>query len=67
MERQGEEIHVDTEEARGGKTGMGVRYVLGLSLALVVVLYAVVWLIGSAGPKQSGQADVTTVPAVTAT
>lgn len=39
MERQGEEVHLNTEEARGGKTGMGVRYVLALSLALVIVAF----------------------------
>ncbi|MFM5917311.1 MAG: hypothetical protein ACKOOL_07245 [Novosphingobium sp.] len=67
MERQGDEVHLGTEEARSGKTGMGVRYVLMLSLALVVVLYAAVWLIGSGGPKQSGQAAETVAPAASAT
>lgn len=56
MERQGEEVHLDTEEARGGKTGMGVRYVLVLTLALVVIAFAALYLMQSGGPGQSGQA-----------
>jgi hypothetical protein len=56
MERQGEEVHLNTEEASGGKTGMGVRYVLMLTLALVIVAFATLWLMQSGGPGQSGQA-----------
>lgn len=56
MDRQGEEVHVSTEEARGGQTGMGVRYVLAISLALVIVALSALWLLGSGGPGQSGQA-----------
>ena len=68
MERQGDEIHLDTEEARGGKTGMGVRYVLGLTLALVIVAFTALWLMGSGAPGQSGQAPPSGVaPEVSAT
>ena len=56
MQRQGDEVHLDTEEARGGKTGMGVRYVLMLTLALVIVAFAALWLMQSGAPGQSGQA-----------
>ena len=56
MERQGDEVHLDTEEARGGKTGVGVRYVLMLTLALIIVAFAALWLMGSGAPGQSGQA-----------
>lgn len=59
MERQNDEVHVTTEEARGGKTGMGVRYVLGISLVLVIVALSALWLVGSQGPDQSGQAAET--------
>ena len=59
MERQNEEVHVTTEEARGGTTGMGVRYVLGISLVLAIVVLGALWLIGSQGPEQSGQAAET--------
>lgn len=34
------QIHVSTEEARSGETPRVTRYVLGISLALVVVLFA---------------------------
>ena len=68
MERHGEEVHVDTEEARSGKTGMGVRYVLAISLALVVVAFVALWLMGSGAPGQSGQAPPSGVaPEVLAT
>lgn len=44
MERQGDEVHVTTEEASGGVTGHGVRYVLGCGLVLVVAALLAVWL-----------------------
>ena len=47
MERQGDEIHVSQEEASGGVQPHIVRYVLGVSLLLVVVLLSAVWIIGS--------------------
>lgn len=68
MDRQGDEIHLDTEEARGGKTGMGVRYVLGLTLALVIIAFVALWLMQSGAPGQSGQAPPSGVaPEVSAT
>jgi hypothetical protein len=45
MHREGEEIHITTEEARGAVTGHGVRYVLGFSLAAVVVALALIWIV----------------------
>ena len=47
MERQGEEIHISTEEARGGSTPHIVRYVLGISLLLAIVLLSLVWITGA--------------------
>jgi len=35
---------------------MGVRYVLMLTLALIIVAFAALWLMGSGAPGQSGQA-----------
>jgi hypothetical protein len=35
---------VNKEDARAGKTGMGVRYVLGASLALAIVAMLAVYL-----------------------
>ena len=45
MHREGEEIHVDTEEARAGESTGGMRYVLGISLALAIVALSLVWII----------------------
>jgi hypothetical protein len=47
MERQGDEIHVNEEEASGGSQLHVVRYVLLISLVLVTVLLSVVWITGS--------------------
>jgi hypothetical protein len=35
---------VDTEEASGGVTGHNVRYVLGGSLLLAVIVLSAVWI-----------------------
>jgi hypothetical protein len=37
-------MQIDKEDARAGKTGMGVRYVLWISLTLVVLFMAAVVL-----------------------
>ena len=41
-------IHETTTEARGGVTPHVTRYVLGIGLALVVVIFAIMFLLGSA-------------------
>lgn len=67
MDRQGEEVHVTTEEARGGQTGLGMRYVLVISLVLVVIVLGGLWLLGVSGPALSGQAAASTeMPAAAA-
>lgn len=45
MHREGEEVHIDTEEARGGESTGVMRYVLGISLLLAVVALSIVWII----------------------
>ena len=47
MERDGDEVHVTETEASGGATPGVVRYVLVISLVLIVVLMSAVWIIGS--------------------
>ena len=47
MERQGDEVHVTETEASGGTQPHIVRYVLGVSLLLAVLLMSAVWIIGS--------------------
>lgn len=45
MERQGDEVHVTEEEASGGSQPHIVRYVLGISLLLAVILMSVIWIV----------------------
>jgi hypothetical protein len=47
MEREGDEVHVSQEEASGGVQPHIVRYVLGVSLLLIVVLMSAIWILGS--------------------
>ncbi|AIT80977.1 hypothetical protein [Novosphingobium pentaromativorans] len=44
MQRIGEEVHLDTEEARGGSTPHIVRYVLIGSLALAILAMSAIWI-----------------------
>lgn len=41
-----QEIHKSTDDARAGYTPHIVRYVLGISLALVVIAFLVIVLVG---------------------
>lgn len=47
MERQGDEVHVTETEASAGSQPHIVRYVLGVSLLLVVILLSAIWIFGS--------------------
>lgn len=47
MERQGEETHLDTEEARGAETTGVMRWVLGISLLLAIGLLSAIWIFGA--------------------
>jgi hypothetical protein len=47
MERQGDEVHLSETEATGAVKAQGLRYVLGISLLLVVIAMSAVWIIGS--------------------
>jgi len=49
MERQGDEVHIDTNEARGGTTPHIVRWVLGISLVLAIIAMSAVWIIPAIG------------------
>lgn len=48
MERQGEEVHIQTDEARGGSTSHVVRYVLAIGLVLAIAALSLIWIIGAA-------------------
>lgn len=45
MERRGDEVHIETNEARGGSTPHVVRWVLAISLTLAVIAMSAVWII----------------------
>lgn len=47
MERQGDEVHIKTDEARGGSTPQIVRYVLAISLVLAILALSLVWISGA--------------------
>ena len=59
MAVDGEEVHIDTDEARGGSTPNRVRWILGISLLGAIVLLSAVWIFGAA--SSSGSADQATV------
>ena len=52
MHREGEEVHLDTDEARGGETPHVVRYVLIIGLLLAIAALSAVWIIGAATSPQ---------------
>lgn len=55
MHREGEEIHVSTNEARAGRKGSYLLQILVISLILVVAAMAGLWLFGSeTAPDQGG-------------
>ena len=52
MEREGDEVHVNTDEARSGSTPHIVRYVLFISLFLAIAALSAIWIFGAAeGPQ----------------
>jgi len=69
MERQGDEVHIETDEARGGSTPHIVRYVLVISLVLAVAAMSLIWITGALNrdtypdPEAAAPAAIETVPA----
>ena len=45
MHKDGDEVHLSTEEARGASTPRVTRYVLSISLLLVIIVFAVLFAI----------------------
>ncbi len=55
MEKQGDEIHVTEEEARGASTPHIMRYVLLISLVLAIGILSVIWMTGAYNaPNETG-------------
>lgn len=48
MHKEGEEIHVNEQEASGGTQPHIVRYVLMFSLVLAIVAMSAIWITGAA-------------------
>ncbi len=57
MERHGEEVHITTDEARGASTPNIMRYVLVISLLLVIVALSAIWMTGAANAPQDRPGD----------
>jgi len=60
MERQGDEVHIETDEARGASSPNIVRWVLAISLFAAIALLSVIWIAGAA--SQSEEDQFVTVP-----
>ncbi len=66
MHREGEEIHVSTEEAKGGSRGRHVFTILIVSLLLAAGAMTIAWVTGAltstdgtANPKDTPSASAT--------
>ncbi len=47
MERVGDEVHLDDDEARGGSTPHILRYMLITSLVLAILAMSTIWISGA--------------------
>lgn len=47
MDRKGDEIHIRSDEASSGARPQGVRYVLAISLLLVIIALSTIWITGA--------------------
>jgi len=47
MQKLGEEVHLDVDEARSGETPHIVRYVLAISLLLAILTLSAIWMTGA--------------------
>ena len=68
MERQGEEIHVETEEARAGETPHVVRYILIFGLVLTIAALTAVFAmqaLTSKAPPDPNSAEAAASPSPT--
>jgi hypothetical protein len=61
MQRKGDEVHIDANEARAGSTPHVVRWILLASTAILVILYAITFVIGADAARDGrDSANVTT-------
>ena len=55
----GDEVHLDTDEARGGSTPHLLRYMLGISLALAILAMSTIWIRGALSQQPAHGGPVT--------
>lgn len=60
MRHEGDEIHVETTDARAGSTHNGVRWILVISLALAIVALSAIWITGALTTPQGSRTDPVT-------
>ena len=48
MEREGDEVHLSSDEASGGSKPGILRYVLAVSLLLAIAALSAIWISGAA-------------------
>lgn len=48
MQREGDEVHVETDEARGASSPNIVRWVLTISLLAAILALSAIWIFGAA-------------------
>ena len=61
MQKIGDEVHVDTDEARSGETPHIVRYVLIISLFLAIFAMSVIWITGALSQRPAQGWPVTAI------
>ena len=59
MQKFGDEVHIETDEARGGSTPHVVRYVLLISLFLAIFAMSAIWITGALSGRQANGGPVT--------
>ena len=57
MEQRGDEVHFETDEARGASTPNIVRWILAISLLAAIVLLSLIWMTGAANAPQDRPGD----------
>ena len=45
MQQDDQQLHVETDEARGGSTPNTLRWILGISLILAVIAMSAIWIV----------------------
>lgn len=55
MQNENEEIHVETDDVRGGESRGVMRWVLGIGVLLAAALMTIIWVTGALtqGPTES--------------